>query len=36
MLGPWFSRAEVVKNATAGERLTASVRARMMRVLQPA
>ncbi len=35
-LCPSFYRAEVVQNATAWERLTASVRARMMRVLQPA
>jgi len=35
-LCPSFYRAEVVQNATAWERLTASIRARMMRVLQPA
>ena len=35
-LCPSFYRAEVVQNATAWERLTATIRARMMRVLQPA
>ena len=35
-LCPSFYRAEVVQNASAWERLTATFRARMMRVLQPA